>query len=88
MLCDSGCYRTFDHVCAVLYSLDFNQLCGVARYGDDKYTVEGITALCNGLKQSNVTTLRCGACFLNMRDSGRYHATWLLWAMQLYSLQI
>ena len=74
MLCDSGSYRTFDHVCAVVYSLDVNQLCGTDRMGNGKYTAEGITVLCEGLKQSNVTTLRCGACFLDMCDSGCYHA--------------
>ena len=40
-------------------SLDENQLCGVDEYGNGKFTTEGITALCDGLKQSKVSTLRC-----------------------------
>ena len=43
-----------------------NNLCGEGTFGSS-YTTEGITALCEGLKQSNVTSLRCGACILNMR---------------------
>ena len=38
-------------------SLDDNQLCGVAYYGGT-FTTEGITALCDGLKQSKVSSLR------------------------------
>ena len=61
----------------MLCSLDNNALCGVVwnrtfRTFDGTYTSEGITALCEGLKQSNVTSLRCGACLLNMRDIGCY----------------
>ena len=47
-------------------SLNKNSLCGVNKSGGG-YTTEGVTALCEGLKQSNVTSLRCGACILNMR---------------------
>ena len=40
-----------------------NHLCGVTvdSYGrtQDTFTTEGITALCEGLKQSNVSSLRC-----------------------------
>ena len=48
-------------------SLNENSLCGLNKYGSGRYTTEGITALCEGLKQSTVTSLRCGACILNMR---------------------
>ena len=40
-------------------SLDGNQLCGVDFYGRGTYTTKGITALMEGLKHSNVQTLRC-----------------------------
>ena len=39
--------------------MDNNYLCGVDEYGQGKYTIEGITALCEGLKQSKVSSLRC-----------------------------
>ena len=39
--------------------MDNNQLCGVDKYGDGRFTTEGITALCEGLKQSKVSSLRC-----------------------------
>ena len=39
-------------------SLDDNQLCGVSKYGGI-YTAEGITKLCEWLKESAVTSLRC-----------------------------
>ena len=42
-------------------SLDGNQLCGINKYGDGTYTTEGITKLCEGLKGSSVTSLRCAA---------------------------
>ena len=38
-------------------SLAGNALCGVNEYGDGTYTAEGITALCEGLKGSAVTSL-------------------------------
>ena len=38
-------------------SLSFNQLCGLNEYGHGTYTAEGITALCEGLKGSAVTSL-------------------------------
>ena len=44
------------------YSLANNQLCGLYyRYGEIKgtYTAEGITKLCEGLKGSAVTSLKC-----------------------------
>ena len=40
-------------------SLDDNHLCGVNRHGHGTYTTEGITKLCEGLKGSAVTSLKC-----------------------------
>ena len=40
-----------------LYSLAGNQLCGLNEYGYGTYTVEGINALCEGLKGTAVTSL-------------------------------
>ena len=42
-----------------LDSLDRNQLCGIGDYGEGTHTIEGITKLCEGLKGSFVTLLRC-----------------------------
>ena len=39
-------------------SLDKNLLCGVNEYGGGTYTIEGISALCEGIKQSNIQSLR------------------------------
>jgi hypothetical protein len=39
--------------------LDSNQLCGLDGDGKGEYTTEGITKLCEGLKGSSVTSLRC-----------------------------
>ena len=39
--------------------MDNNQLCGVNEFGEGTFTTEGITALCDGLKQSKVSSLRC-----------------------------
>ena len=36
-----------------------NELCGVNNYGEGTYTAEGITKLCEGLKGSAVTSLKC-----------------------------
>ena len=44
-----------------LGSLANNQLCGLDGYGDGTYTAEGITKLCEGLKGSAVTSLKCAA---------------------------
>ena len=41
-------------------SLADNVLCGV-KYGEGTYTAEGITKLCEGLKGSAVTSLKCAA---------------------------
>ena len=38
-------------------SLDNNALCGIDEDGNGTYTAEGITALCEGLKGSAVTSL-------------------------------
>ena len=40
-------------------SLGDNQLRGVDLYGNGTYTVEGITKLCEALKESWVTSLKC-----------------------------
>ena len=43
-------------------SLENNRLCGLGfRGGDGTYTPEGITKLCEGLKGSAVTSLKCAA---------------------------
>jgi len=38
-------------------SLNNNQLCGLDEDGKGIYTIEGITALCQGIKQSKISTL-------------------------------
>ena len=38
-----------------------NQLCGVTTWGSGTYTTEGITKLCEALKGSAVTSLKCAA---------------------------
>ena len=38
-----------------------NELCGVNVLGDGTYTTEGITKLCEALKGSAVTSLKCAA---------------------------
>ena len=40
-------------------SLDRNQLCGLDVMGRGTYTADGINALCEGLKSSGITSLRC-----------------------------
>ena len=42
-------------------SLSNNELCGLDILGRGTYTTEGITALCEGLKGSAVTSLECAA---------------------------
>ena len=39
----------------------WNELCGLDDEGRGTYTTEGITKLCEGLKESNVTSLGCAA---------------------------
>ena len=41
-----------------LFSLADNDLCGIKR-GIGTYTAEGINALCEGLKGSAITSLKC-----------------------------
>ena len=38
-----------------------NKLCGLDGMGNGTYTAEGITKLCEGLKESSVTSLKCAA---------------------------
>jgi hypothetical protein len=42
-------------------SLASNQLCGLNYLGRGTYTTEGITTLCEALKGSAVTSLKCAA---------------------------
>ena len=44
-----------------LGSLTENQLCGLDWRGRGTYTAEGITKLCEGLKGSAVSSLKCAA---------------------------
>ena len=44
-----------------LGSLANNQLCGVTPWRTGNYTAEGITTLCEALKGSAVTSLKCAA---------------------------
>ena len=39
--------------------MNSNALCGISRDGDGTYTTEFITKLCEGLKDSAVTSLKC-----------------------------
>ena len=41
--------------------MHYDQLCGVDSYGKGTYTTEGIKKLCEGLKGSAVTSLKCAA---------------------------
>ena len=41
------------------HSLDKNAICGLDKYDQGTYAAEGITKLCEGLKESSVTSLRC-----------------------------
>ena len=57
--CDIGLWHT--HLLTADssgHSLDDNRLCGVSKWADGTYTTEGITALCEGIKQSNIQSLR------------------------------
>ena len=44
-----------------LGSLANNQLCGIDSRGRGTYTAEGVTKLCEALKGSAVTSLKCAA---------------------------
>ena len=50
-----------DHPLPTHDSLDGNFLCGVDEEGDGEYTTEGITALCEGIMGSSVSSLKCAA---------------------------
>ena len=43
------------------HSLADNKLCGVNRLNGGTYTAEGITALCEVLKDTQITSLKCAA---------------------------
>ena len=43
------------------HSLAKNQLCYLHTFGEGTYSAEGITKLCEGLKGSAVTSLKCAA---------------------------
>ena len=68
-----------DTVTPHLRSLESNQLCGLSCFGQDTYTAEGITKLCEGLKGSAVISLKCAAplnvrqCPLTRLLSHRFH---------------
>ena len=51
----------FYHVFTSQLNLSGNHLCGVDAWGQGTYTTEGITKLCEGLKGSAVTSLKCAA---------------------------
>ena len=51
------CSAPAEHFLPFVRSLASNQLCGLNQYGEGTYTAEGITALCEGLKGSAVTSL-------------------------------
>ena len=42
-------------------SLGHDVLCGVDEDGDGEYTTAGITALCEGIMGSSVSSLKCAA---------------------------
>ena len=44
-----------------LGSLSNNSICGIKLRGHGTYTAEGITKLCEALKGSTVTSLKCAA---------------------------
>ena len=52
----------YGSVVLIARSLSETMLCGVNPYsGEGTYTAEGINALCEGLKGSAVTSLKCAA---------------------------
>ena len=53
------CQRPLTLLFACTHSLDGNTLCGLDTLGRGTFTAEGMTALCEGLKGSAVTSLRC-----------------------------
>ena len=58
MLCASAGFHTLNVWTAICCSLNENALCGLNKYRDGRYTIEGITALSKGLKGSSITSLR------------------------------
>ena len=50
---------TCGSVVLVARSLSDNHICGINKYGKGTYTAEGINALCEGLKGSAITSLKC-----------------------------
>ena len=44
-------------------SLDGNMLCGINEFGRGTYSAEGINKLCESLKTSSITSLRCADTF-------------------------
>ena len=57
----ASCQRPLTHLNSLAGSLSYNQLCGLNTLGDGTYTAEGITKLCEGLKGSAITSLKCAA---------------------------
>ena len=57
-MCYSAGFHTLNVWTAYCCSLDDNALCGVGKYERGTYTTKGITALCEGLKGSSITSLR------------------------------
>ena len=56
-----GWHRAVSHILIANHpccSLDNNILCGVDEDRNGEYTIEGITALMEGLQQSNIQALR------------------------------
>ena len=64
-MCDSGLFHVLEAAhCFDFGSLNNNVLCGLSLNPftssiEGTYTTEGITALCEGLKQSKMSSLRC-----------------------------
>ena len=54
----SGDVASCSHLPCFACSLDNNELCGVNKWGDGIYTTEGIVALMQGIKNSNILSLR------------------------------
>ena len=57
-MCYSAGFHTLSVWTAICYSLNENALCGLDKYGGGTFTTQGITALCEGLKGSSITSLR------------------------------
>ena len=57
----SKCQPPLNTFLPFVRSLANNALCGINDRGRGTYTAKGITALCEGLKGSAVTSLECAA---------------------------